>query len=359
VLTLSAGAGLDDRSYDWWGGPGWVVLGSREPDGWFQAQSDRDRFVDYARFMARHFQDRVRYYEIWNEPSSGEWDGRGAIAVEDYVALAKQVIPAIKQINPDAKVVVGALGRFRQGDQDWLQTMLRAGLAPLADGVSWHPFYGESPLLYSGEYPQHPEPFYWRDYSSQVRSFREQAASWGFRGEYLVEEMVWRTSNDLVPGEAPQYTDVAAAKYAARAIVMHLDMNFTLVGNQLLMPGEIKRLPRYFVIRNLCAVMAGAQPVALENIELEVESPGVRKSAFLLPNGDRLIALWSDDAALDEYLGLKSTLILRDFTAQSVVAIDVLNSLEQPLVTRQENGDLFIRNIYIKDYPIILRLSVP
>jgi len=37
--------------------------------------------------------------------------------------------------------------------------------------------------------------------------------------------------------------------------------------------------------------------------------------------------------------------------------IDVLHSIEQPLITSSKNGDLVIRNLSIKDYPIIIRLT--
>jgi hypothetical protein len=40
-----------------------------------------------------------------------------------------------------------------------------------------------------------------------------------------------------------------------------------------------------------------------------------------------------------------------------VVGIDVLNGFEQELVTETENGNLVIRNLLIKDYPIIIRIS--
>jgi len=51
-----------------------------------------------------------------------------------------------------------------------------------------------------------------------------------------------------------------------------------------------------------------------------------------------------------------TSLTFSDLSAQKVVAIDVLNSFEQELVTEAENGDLVIRNLLVKDYPIILHL---
>lgn len=337
-------------------GPGWGVLGDREPEWWFKTQEDRDRFIDYVRFMVQHFKGRIKYYEIWNEPSSGEWDCRGAITVNDYVILVKQVAPIILQIDPEAKIVVGAIGRFCEGDRLWLQTMLQSELAPLVDAVSWHPFYGESPLLYSGEYPQHPEPFYWRDYPSNVQSFRDQAVSGGFRGEYMVEEMVWRTPNDLVPTESPLYTDVVAAKYGARAIIMHLGLGFTMVSNQMLMPDVIKQVPRYYVIRNLSTVMAGNKPISLP-VTIQSEATNIKSYGFTLPNGDNLFALWNDDVAVDYDPGIPASLVFPGRAGQKAIAIEVLNGYEQQLTTDAEGEGLVIRNLLVQDYPIILRFT--
>ena len=355
VLTLSAGAGLDGRQHDWWGGPGWGVLGDREPERWFNTQKNRDEFINYVCFMVQHFKGRVKYYEIWNEPSSGEWDARGTVTLGDYVTLVKQVVPVIRQIDPEAKIVVGAVGRFREGDKQWLEKMLSASIGPLVDALSWHPFYGESPIIYSGEYPQHPEPFYWRDYPYNVEKFELKAASLGFKGEYMVEEMVWRTPNDLT-SELPLYTDVVAAKYAARATIIHLGMNFTMVSNQMLMPSKIKLLPRYYVIKNLCTVMAGAESANLQ-VNIESDEKNIKSYAFSLSNGDHLIALWTDGVAVDDDPGIDATLTIPRLSAQKVVGIDVLHGFEQELVIDTEDGDIVIQNLLVKDYPVILRLS--
>ena len=45
------------------------------------------------------------------------------------------------------------------------------------------------------------------------------------------------------------------------------------------------------------------------------------------------------------------------FVAQKVIGIDVLHGFEQELIAETENGNLVIRNLLVKDYPIILRLN--
>ena len=359
VLTLSAGAGLNGQEYgeNCWGGPGWGVLGDQEPEWWFNTQEDRDRFIEYAQFMVENFKSRVNYYEIWNEADSGENPGdcRGGVAVDDYALLVQQVVPMIKQTDPLAKIVAGVVGRFYEEDRQWLQSMLNSGVTPVVDAISWHPFYGESPLLYSGEYPEHPEPFYWRDYPSNVQEFQQQASQWGFQGEYMVEEMVWRTQNDLTT-ETPFYTDIEAAKYAARANIMHLGLDFTMVSNQMLMPNVIKMLPRYYIIRNLSTVMAEAESVSLP-FEIQSEATNIVSYTFTLPNAAHLVALWTDGVAVDDDPGISAMLTFPSITEHTVIGIDVLHGFQQRLVTSEEDGDLVIRELLVKDYPLILRVT--
>jgi len=40
-----------------------------------------------------------------------------------------------------------------------------------------------------------------------------------------------------------------------------------------------------------------------------------------------------------------------------VSGIDVLNGFEQELIFEADNGSLVVRNLLVRDYPIILRLA--
>lgn len=352
VLTLSAGAGLNGVEHQWWGTPGHGVLGDREPEWWFKTPEQRKMFADYAQFMARHFRGRVQYYEIWNEPTEHVGgDPRAPIAMSDYLEVVSRVAPIIQDIDPGVKLVVGALGRFNEWERDWLRRVLSSDVGGLVDAVSWHPFYGESPLN-----DQARDTTYWGDYPSTVQAFKREVASRGFEGEYMVEEMVWRTYRDFVPHESPHYTDIEAAKYAARAIVMHRSLGFKMVSNQILMPGVVQLLPRYYVIRTLCTVMAAAEPVPWK-IHIDSPSEELENCSFVLPDGSRLVALWIDTVAADYHSGVNTQLTLEGVAPNIVTGIDSLNGLQQSLESRREHDDLIIPNLLVRDYPLILRID--
>ena len=62
--------------------------------------------------------------------------------------------------------------------------------------------------------------------------------------------------------------------------------------------------------------------------------------------------IWSDGIAIDHDPGVSSTVIIHGISAEKMIGIDVLNSIEQELKFSVEDG-----NILIKDYPIILRFQ--
>ena len=43
----------------------------------------------------------------------------------------------------------------------------------------------------------------------------------------------------------------------------------------------------------------------------------------------------------------------------TVTGIDALFSYQQPVITENVGGNLVIRDLYVKDYPLILRLNAP
>ena len=81
----------------------------------------------------------------------------------------------------------------------------------------------------------------------------------------------------------------------------------------------------------------------------------MRNYAFTLPNRDKLVALWANGAAVEEDFGLESTLTISNISAENVIRIDVLHGFEQELVTEIIDGDLVVRDLLVKDYPIIIK----
>lgn len=317
-----------------WGPEDW-------PSSRFKTEEEIQRYLDYVRFVVRHFKDRIQYYELWNEPDMGAPIQQ--IAVEDYINLVERTVPVIHQEDPEAKIVVGGLCIYIPSSREYLFSLIRSDVISMVDVISWHPMHGASPE-HLGEY--------YSEYPSLVQEIKDIAYAHGFRGEYVGEEICWRSlDNSSMPRSQHLYSNTVTAKYYARGIVMHLGMDLTTGTAGL----SSLRVESFTAVSNLCTLMAGAKP---SSVTMEVESAAINIKAysFSLPDGSQLISLWTDGVAVDEDPGIEATVTIHNVSVKKVTGIDVLNGFEQPLKINIDGTTLVILGLLIKDYPLFLRL---
>jgi hypothetical protein len=324
---------------------------ANHPNGWeeeegysrFQTEEEIQRYLEYVQFIAHHFKDRIQYYEIWNEPDNGGWPVQH-IKVEDYINLVERTVPVIRQEYPDAKIVVGSNVLQDPGGRDYLFSIIESDeIMPLVDVIVWHPMYYTTPADINNS-------DYYYEYPSIVQEIKDTAYDHGFRGEYRADELTWSPNPSGWTSET--FTVRETAKYFTRGTMMHLGMDMTAI----LAGPSYQSVLAFATIRNLCTVMAGNSTDSIA-IEIQSAATNIRSCSFSLPSGDKMIALWTDGIAVDFDPGITSTVTLPDFSNQRMVGIDVLNGYQQELVTEFENDNLVIRNVMVKDYPIIFRIA--
>ena len=310
----------------------------RPPD--LSDQRELQLYLDYARFLLDHLKDRIRSWEILNEAI---W----YVDLPDYLELIRRVVPIIRAEDPDARIIAGGASDLRHEiNRDYLFGLLSSDVVSLLDGIVWHPMYGPSP-------EREDTRQYYEEYPELVREIEEVAEAHGFTGEYLAEEMGWRTTTEPSPYEPWGYTPLEKAKYTARAIVMHRGMGIWAgVGVNATI------LPFVEVVRNLGIVLDGAQPGTLD-VQIQTDAADLMSYAFVLPNGDRMLALWTNGVAVDEDPGVPATLTFEGSQATGAIGIDVLEGFQQQLVTVRSGSDLVIDDLLVKDYPFFLRLGGP
>lgn len=323
---------------------------ANHPDGWkvanrFETEEDIAHYLEYVRFIVNQFKGRVQYYVLWNEPDAGF--PLQYIKPEDYVDLAKRTIPVIKEIDPQAKVVVGCTsGTVNPQSREYLFKILNSDVMQIADVVSWHPLYGNIPD--SGQYPE-----FFAAYPSLLADIMDTARKNGFQGEFIAGEISYGGSQcggcDVVD---PTYTEVVWAKYTARGIILHFgnDVAVSLGGM------SSQRLIQFNTIRNIANVFSGMRADEF-TVEAQTESANYKIFTFAGSDGSRLVALWADGVAVNDDPGIPSTITIPGFAGWKATGIDVLNGFEQGLITEDENGNLVISDFLLKDYPIIIRLS--
>lgn len=75
---------------------------------WCSAPVNNKHFTNYAVEVIKRYKNKVKYWELWNEPDSRTyWRPQDMLA--GYTALLKDVYPAAKLIDPSCKILVGGM----------------------------------------------------------------------------------------------------------------------------------------------------------------------------------------------------------------------------------------------------------
>lgn len=91
-------------------------------------------YANYCKVMAEHVKGQTDTFEIWNE-----WNGSfgGGYGTSEYANMLKAAYPAIKEVQPDSRVVMGAT---ISTDLGWLEAVMKEAGPENFDIVSIHPY---------------------------------------------------------------------------------------------------------------------------------------------------------------------------------------------------------------------------
>jgi hypothetical protein len=101
--------------------------------------------------------------------------------------------------------------------------------------------------------------------------------------------------------------------------------------------------------------MDGEEPANL-GFHIDSVTDDIASYGFTLPNGDALLALWTDGLAVDDLAGVTADITFEG-SADAVVGLDALAGFQQELIASRTDGTLVLDEIIVPDYPIFLRLS--
>jgi len=116
-----------------------------------RTREGREAFANFAAAAVRHYKHRGVVWEIWNEPNlSHFW--RGEPSADEYAALVRVAVPAMRMVSPDEWIIGGATSRF---DWPYLEECFSKGILNDVDGVSVHPYRDQnSPESVVGDWQQ-------------------------------------------------------------------------------------------------------------------------------------------------------------------------------------------------------------
>lgn len=146
-----------------------------------------EAYANYAKAVVSHLKGKVQYFEIWNE-----WNGSfgNGLGVKEYYALLQAAYKAVKEANPNATVLGGAVAA---SDYGWLGELLKLGGGDYMDAISFHPYTNAGP-----EGAQFAE--------TMVR-VKQQFKDLGFTKPMWISEVGWSSGN---------HTEVEQAAFAVQ-----------------------------------------------------------------------------------------------------------------------------------------------
>jgi len=305
----------------------------------FKDESEIQRYLDYVEFIVKYFKGRIKYYSILNEPDLGKGTQQ-YVDSDEYIELIKRIVPVIREIDPQAQIIIGELSPLIWPNSiAYMYKIIDSDILPIIDGLSWHSAGWSSPEYMAEEY---------FNYRSLIQNITEKARNNGFTGEFWATEMHWRTSDSPHPDEFDGYTGTAASKYLSRSIVQHRGYGFNIG-----LAENLEHIHKQPVIENLATLLAGAEPIDF-SIDENHNIKNLSAYSFILPDGDHLIAIWSDAIADFNYHGDVVTISIKNLSVNKAIGIDVMNSFQQELLITSENRKTLLPDLIIKDYPLII-----
>lgn len=154
--------------------PRWATPGfDPQANPWMQAPpADHADFARFAGQLATRYRGTVRYYQIWNEPNLiGEWGGRPPNPAE-YLAMLRAVGQAIRDADPEARIVLAGLaptietGPENLSDLLYLRTLYQLGAKgdfDVAASMSYGLWTGPRDFRVDDQRVNFPRAVLWRE----------------------------------------------------------------------------------------------------------------------------------------------------------------------------------------------------
>lgn len=120
---------------------------------------DMNEWTEYVTQTVTHYRDRIKYWEIWNEPDVATfWQG----TPQQYAQLLQAAYNAAKAADPNC-VIVGGGGAC---SSTWIEDIFAAGALNYMDAFSMHGYWGDATTPIDAEH--------YKDRIDMLRSLMDQ-----------------------------------------------------------------------------------------------------------------------------------------------------------------------------------------
>jgi hypothetical protein len=255
---------------------------------------DLEEFATYVRTTVQHYRERLRVWEILNEPiyTSYALPRQKSYKVEDYVRLLRAAYQAVKEVDPDALVIGGIAGGPNIYTKEFIE----------ADGLRW------VDVLNLHTYPGLTAP---EEYEEPLRQLREQMRSAGADKPIWFTEGAYYADDDkpFEPYSAwlkPVDSEVEAAEWQVKFNTILLAYGVEKIIYHSGTPGSLNNeslsgiffewagAPRKMSVTQ--AAMASLLPPPLVS-RGRLEAPGAARAYAFEVNKHTVIVAWTEEDA--------------------------------------------------------------
>lgn len=314
------------------------------------SEDEVERYLEYVRMVVTDLKGLVAEYELWNEPdANSDWYQR--IEPEDYIAAAKQAIPIIREIDPQARIVLAATSSYVDLPcQEYSKIILESDILPMGDIISLHTVNNDASPVFLSDY--------YYNYDAMWQNIKTLAEEHGFKGEYYADELNYRShySLDILApeeGNYHPYEPEVAAKYFARMIAINLGMNISVGTSG---TNEFERTVEAAMIRNMAYLLDGLEAFPFD-VQVESESEMTRNYTFKDDTGTLYVFLWNDGEAKVESQDVISSIFIEGRNATAITAYDPYLMNVQELVFENSADGITMDNLLLRDYPLIYKIE--
>jgi hypothetical protein len=324
-----------------------------------EALSAWDRYVDAT---VKHFRNRIRVYEVWNEADAKANKAEPG----EYARLYERTVERVRREQPGALVLGLALAYVTDGAEgavsDFVETLRKRGKADLIGGISLH------------GYPKNPDDLFAE--TGEIRAYLDAlvpgAVIWqGETGAAAYPNAV-RAPFPLSWGLS--WTELSQAKWNLRRALVHIgrdmpysqfaitDVHYTQNNLQGPCPlGLLESRPdnsiarirlAYFAYRNACTIFSDGLRSDPAGAGIESPHRTLGSARFYEPiRGKHVVALWDNrDMPDNGYVTQPVRVQMRPVRVTHPVIVDLLTGqvFSLPEASLRRDG----LTVTVKDFPL-------
>lgn len=337
---------------------------------------------NYVKAFVNRYKGKISYYEVWNEPD-GRWCWKTGVNATELGEFTIATAKAVKEVDSSAKVIGGAVCLRNIA---FLNQALATGMGKYIDYISFHEYTPDETEVFErvktlkalAERYNPNIGIIQGESGSQSRSGGHGALKVGaWTQEKQAKQLARHTIADLLTGvhftsyfscmdmvEALNGETGNLASYLDYGYFGVLGAEFDENGKSV---GTYYRKPSFYALQNIASVFAedfelkeiAAIFLPQESNRLfgnDLKRNNVITGGFSKAEGEALVYWYPSDIMTTSYEGTISMEVYSKYDKIQLVDLmdGTIYNIPESIVTRDEFGVYTIKNIPIKDTPMLL-----